>query len=450
MSRQSASDYLQAVYDELAEKNKEETEFLQAVNEVFHTLTEVLDRHPEYREHRIIERMLEPEKLLVFRVEWLDDNNNVRINRGYRVQFNSALGPYKGGLRFDPSVNTSVVKFLGFEQMFKNALTGLPIGAGKGGADFDPKGKSDMEIMRFCQAYMTSLWRHLGADTDVPAGDIGVGKQEIGYLYGSYKKLQGENEAGILTGKPSEIGGSLGREQATGYGLVYFVSEMMKNYGEQIEGKKVIVSGSGNVSLHAMEKIDELGGTVVACSDSKGYIFDQNGISPETVKEIKQTRGENISVYTDKHRSASYTEGSEKIWQNACDIALPCATQNELDENAAHHLIENSVKIVAEGANMPCTNGAIEAFTSAGILIGPGKAANAGGVTVSVFEMAQNASHLRWTFREVDEKLQETMTAIVKDIQAAAKQYGVKGQLPAGANIVGFKRVADAMIKLGV
>ncbi len=444
------SSYLQRVYDGLVERNGEQKEFLQAAYEVLESLEPVVAQNPKLEEEGVIERIVEPERTIMFRVSWVDDNGKVQVNRGYRVQFNSAIGPYKGGLRLHPSVNLSVIKFLGFEQIFKNSLTGLPIGGGKGGSDFDPKGKSDREIMRFCQSFMTELAKHIGADTDVPAGDIGVGAREIGYLYGQYKRLRNEF-TGVLTGKGLTYGGSLARTEATGYGLCYYTEEMlncMKN--DSFKGKTVVVSGSGNVAIYATQKATQLGGKVVAMSDSNGYIYDPNGVNLDVVKQIKEVERGRIKEYVDRVPGATYTEGCRGIWTIKCDIALPCATQNELDENGAKALIENGVMAVAEGANMPSTPEAVALFQSNGILFAPAKASNAGGVATSALEMSQNSERLHWTFEEVDGKLHDIMVNIFHACDDAAKKYGCEGNLVAGANIAGFEKVAEAMIAQGV
>ena len=444
------SSYLQRVYDGLAERNAEQKEFLQAAYEVLESLEPVVEQNPRLEEEGIIERIVEPERIIMFRVSWVDDAGKVQVNRGYRVQFNSAIGPYKGGLRLHPSVNLSVIKFLGFEQIFKNSLTGLPIGGGKGGSDFDPKGKSDREIMRFCQSFMTELAKHIGADTDVPAGDIGVGGREIGYLYGQYKRLRNEF-TGVLTGKGLTYGGSLARTEATGYGLCYYTEEMlscMKN--DSFKGKTVVVSGSGNVAIYATQKATQLGGKVVALSDSNGYIYDPNGVNLDVVKQIKEVERGRIKEYADRVPGSTYTEGCRGIWTIKCDIALPCATQNELDEEGAKALIANGVMAVAEGANMPSTPEAVAAFQNAGILFAPAKASNAGGVATSALEMSQNSERLHWTFEEVDGKLQNIMKNIFHACDDAAKKYGHEGNLVVGANIAGFEKVADAMLAQGV
>lgn len=448
--RIQAEDYVQAVFETVKKRNPNESEFHQVVKEVFDSLVPVFEKNPVYMEQSILERIAEPERVITFRVPWVDDQGKVQVNRGFRVQFNSAIGPYKGGLRFHPSVNASIIKFLGFEQIFKNALTGLPIGGGKGGADFDPKGKSDGEIMRFTQSFMLELSRHIGPDLDVPAGDIGVGAREIGYLFGQYKRIRGGYEAGVLTGKGIGYGGSLTRTEATGYGTIYFVQEMLKEIGLSLKGSTVVVSGSGNVSTYAIEKAAQLGAKVVACSDSDGYIYDPNGISLDTVKRLKEVERERIREYLKEHSHAQYFEGCSGIWSIPCDIALPCATQNEIDVATAKILVANGVKAIGEGANMPCTSGAINEFLRNSVLFGPAKAANAGGVAVSALEMAQNSSRISWTFEEVDEKLQQIMMNIYRSSVKAAEDYGYPGNLAAGANIAGFIKVADAMIAQGV
>ncbi len=442
--------YLAKVYADVEKRNPGEKEFLQAVKEVLESLEPVVEANPKYEEFGIIDRIVEPERQIIFRVPWVDDKGEVHVNRGFRIQFNSAIGPYKGGLRLHPSVNASVIKFLGFEQIFKNSLTGLPIGGGKGGSDFDPKGKSDMDIMRFCQSFMTELSKHIGADTDVPAGDIGVGGREIGFLYGQYKRLRNEF-TGVLTGKGLTYGGSLARTEATGYGLCYYTEEMLKCMkNDSFKGKTVVVSGSGNVAIYATEKAAELGGKVVALSDSNGYIYDKNGIDLALVKQIKEVERGRIKEYAERVSGAEYHEGCKGIWTIPCDIALPCATQNELDLDGAKALIANGVKAVAEGANMPSTPEAIEAFREAGIMFGPAKAANAGGVATSALEMCQNSMRYSWTFEEVDAKLKGIMVNIFHNTYNAAKKYGKDGDLVAGANIAGFEKVADAMLAQGV
>nr|WP_202113282.1 NADP-specific glutamate dehydrogenase [Paenibacillus sp. MMS18-CY102] len=449
-TQQTAKEYVQSVYETVINRNQGESEFFQAVKEILDSLIPVIEANPHYIQHSILERITEPERVVSFRVPWLDDNGKPQVNRGFRVQFNSALGPYKGGLRFHPSVNASIIKFLGFEQIFKNSLTGQPIGGGKGGSDFDPKGKSDNEIMRFTQSFMTELYRYIGPDIDVPAGDIGVGAREIGYMFGQYKRIRSGNEAGVLTGKGLLYGGSLGRTEATGYGCVYFVNEMLQAQGLSFEGSTVVVSGSGNVSTYAIDKAQQLGAKIVACSDSNGYIYDPEGIDLALVKQIKEVERKRISEYVKSRPSAVYTEGCEGIWTIPCDIALPCATQNEIDEQAAALLVKNGVKAVGEGANMPSTLAAIDVFLNNGVLFGPAKAANAGGVAVSSLEMSQNSMRLSWTFEEVDAKLHQIMRNIYRNSVEAAEKYGYPGNLVVGANIAGFVKVADAMIAQGV
>ena len=443
------SEYLNRVYEGLAARNAHEPEFLQAVREVFESLEPVVAARPEIEKNGIIERIVEPERIVNFRVSWVDDAGKVQVNRGWRIQFNSAIGPYKGGLRLHPSVNQSIIKFLGFEQIFKNSLTGLPMGGGKGGSDFDPKGKSDNEIMRFCQSFMTELQRHIGPDTDVPAGDIGTGAREIGYMFGQYKRRRNEF-TGVLTGKGLSYGGSLARTEATGYGVCYYMKEMLADMGESFEGKKVVISGSGNVATYACQKATQLGGKVIAMSDSNGYIVDENGIDYKVIKEIKEVKRARIKTYLDYVPTAKYVEGCRGIWSVACDIALPCATQNELNGDEAKTLIANGVKAVAEGANMPSTPEAVEAFQAAGVKFGPAKAANAGGVATSGLEMSQNSQRLSWTFDEVDAKLHDIMVNIYKSCKDAAARYGMEGNLVAGANIAGFEKVCDAMLWQGV
>ena len=444
-----SNEYLQSVFDGLKQRNANEPEFLQAVEEVLESLVPVVEARPELQKAGIIERIVEPERIVMFRVPWVDDQGKVQVNRGYRVQFNSAIGPYKGGLRLHPSVNLSILKFLGFEQIFKNSLTTLPIGGGKGGSDFNPKGKSDNEIMRFCQSFMTELYRHIGPDTDVPAGDIGVGAREIGFMFGQYKRITNEF-TGVLTGKAIPSGGSLARTEATGYGLCYFADEMLKDSGKSFQGKKVVISGSGNVAIYACQKATQLGAKVIAVSDSNGYIRDDNGIDYRTLKEIKEVKRDRIKTYVNYVPSAVYTEGCRGIWTIPCDIALPCATQNELDEESAEALVKNGVIAVAEGANMPSTPGAIACFQKNGVLFGPAKAANAGGVATSALEMCQNSARLSWSFEDVDEKLHGIMRTIYKNASEAAKKYGMEGNLVAGANIAGFEKVADAMLWQGI
>ncbi|GEM00894.1 glutamate dehydrogenase (NADP+) [Halolactibacillus halophilus] len=450
MSKDRALNYVNDVFETVKKRNPGETEFQQAVKEILDSLVPVFEQDPKYIDHSILERMIEPERIIQFRVPWTDDSGKVHVNRGFRVQFNSAIGPYKGGLRFHPSVNASIIKFLGFEQIFKNSLTGQPIGGGKGGADFDPKGKSDNEIMRFCQSFMSELSKYIGPDTDAPAGDIGVGAREIGFLFGQYKKMRGGYEAGVLTGKQVGFGGSLARTEATGFGTVYFAQEMLKGQNDSFDGKTVVVSGSGNVSTYAMQKATELGAKVVACSDSNGYVYDKDGINLDTVKRLKEVERKRIKEYVKEHPNAEYHEGFENIWRIKCDVALPCATQNELDESSAQTLVDNGVKAVAEGANMPSTLEAVDIFQKNNVLFGPGKAVNAGGVAVSALEMAQNSARITWKFEEVDEKLHEIMVNIYKNSIDAAEKYGEPGNLVVGANIAGFLKVADAMIAQGV
>jgi glutamate dehydrogenase (NADP+) len=441
--------YVSEVMDRVIAKNPNEPEFHQAVKEVLDSLALVIDAHEEeYRSISLLERLTEPERIISFRVPWVDDKGQVQINKGYRVQFNSAIGPYKGGLRFHPSVNQSILKFLGFEQVFKNSLTGLPIGGGKGGSDFDPKGKSDREVMAFCQSFMTELYKYIGADEDVPAGDIGVGGREIGYLFGQYKRLSGLYE-GVLTGKGLTYGGSLARTQATGYGLVYITEEMLQHAGDTLKGKTVDISGSGNVAIYAAEKAQQLGAKVVTMSDSNGYVYDPNGIQLDVVKEIKEVRRGRIKEYTDAVSGSTYVEG-KKVWEVPCDVALPCATQNELNLDAAKTLVANGCKYVAEGANMPCTREATDYFQEQKIPFMPGKASNAGGVATSALEMSQNSQRLSWTFEEVDEKLHQIMVDIYRKVSDAAARYGVEGNFVAGANIAGFEKVADAMKAQGI
>ena len=441
--------YLKKVFAQVEKRDGHEPEFLQAVEEVLESLEPVIEKHPEFEAAGLMERLVEPERVISFRVPWVDDQGKTQVNRGYRVQFNSAIGPYKGGLRLHPSVYQGIIKFLGFEQIFKNSLTGLPIGGGKGGSDFDPKGKSDQEVMRFCQSFMTELAKHIGADTDVPAGDIGVGGREIGFLYGQYKRLRNEF-TGVLTGKGLTWGGSLARTEATGYGLCYFTNAMLKKNGKSFEGKTVVVSGSGNVAIYATEKATEFGAKVVAMSDSNGYVYDKNGIDLAAVKQLKEVERKRIKEYVATHPDAEYHEGCKGIWTIPCDIALPCATQNELDEESAKALIKNGCFAVAEGANMPSTPEAIAALQGAGLLFGPAKAANAGGVATSALEMCQNSMRYSWTFVEVDAKLKNIMEDIFKKTDEAAEKYGMAGNYVAGANIAGFLKVADAMMAHGI
>lgn len=448
--------YLQGVYEGLAKRNPEQKEFLQAVEEVLESLEPVVAAHPEYEKAGLIERLVEPERIIMFRVPWVDDAGKVQVNRGYRVQFNSAIGPYKGGLRFHPSVNLSILKFLGFEQCFKNSLTGLPMGGGKGGADFDPHGKSDAEVMRFCQSFMTELYRHIGPDTDVPAGDIGVGGREVGYLFGQYKRLQNEY-TGVLTGKGIPFGGSLARTEATGYGLVYFVDEYLKSRGDSFEGKNVVVHGSGNVAIYAVQKVAQLGGKVLACSDTHGWVEDPDGIDYSVLEHVYNQKrsghdkGVTLAMYVDEKPGAVWHEGDGRgVWQLPCDIALPCARENTLLLEDAQALVANGCKVVGEGANMPTTIEATTYFQENGVAFMPGKAANAGGVLVSGLEMSQNAEHLSWTFEEVDGKLEQLMRGMFHNVDDTAKEYGQEGNFVMGANIAGFLKVADAMLAQGV
>ncbi|WP_297008638.1 NADP-specific glutamate dehydrogenase [uncultured Corynebacterium sp.] len=436
-------------YEKILQRNAGEPEFHQAVAEVLGSLRFVLAQDPHYADQGLIERLAEPERQIIFRVPWIDDNGQVQVNRGFRVQFNSVLGPYKGGLRFHPSVNLGIIKFLGFEQIFKNSLTGLPIGGGKGGSDFDPKGRSELEIMRFCQSFMTELHRHIGDKTDVPAGDIGVGGREIGYLFGQYRRMTGRHESGTLTGKGLQWGGSLVRTEATGYGCVYFTQEMMAARGERLHGSRVIVSGSGNVAIYAIEKAQELGATVVGVSDSSGYVSTPDGVDVELLREIKEVRRLRVSDYAKEAATATFHKGGN-IWELEADVALPCATQNELDGESAKLLADNGVKYVSEGANMPCTHDAVQVFHKRRIDFAPGKAANAGGVATSALEMQQNASRDSWTFQYTDKRLQDIMRKIFKNTARTAAEYGVEGDYVVGANIAGFKKVADAMIAQGV
>ena len=440
---------IEKIFADVVRRNPAEDEFHQAVREVLTSLAPVVGRHPEYLELKTVERICEPERQIIFRVPWQDDAGEVHINRGMRVEFNSALGPYKGGLRFHPSVSLGTVKFLGFEQIFKNALTGMPIGGGKGGSDFDPKGRTDREVMRFCQSFMTELYRHIGEYTDVPAGDIGVGARELGFLFGQYKRITNRYESGVLTGKGLSWGGARVRTEATGYGTVIFAGEMLASKGESMDGKTVVVSGSGNVAVYAIEKAHQLGGKVVACSDSAGYIVDENGIDLEVLKNIKERERARISVYADRVDGAHYVEGGS-IWDVPCDVALPCATQNEMDEEAAAVLIKNGCKLIAEGANMPLNAEAIALVQSAGVQYGPGKAANAGGVATSALEMQQNASRDSWTFEYSEERLTQLMEGIHRRVADTADDYGEPGNLVLGANIAGFLRVADAMHAFGL
>jgi len=445
------NEYLQRVYAEVERRDAHEPEFLQAVREVFESLQLVVDKHPEWEKAGLLERFVEPERVVEFRVPWVDDAGKLHVNRGYRVQYNSAIGPYKGGLRFHPSVNLSIMKFLGFEQILKNSLTTLPMGGGKGGSDFDPKGRSDAEVMRFCQSFMTELYRHIGQFTDVPAGDIGVGAREIGYLFGQYKRITDRFDGGVLTGKGLSFGGSLARTQATGYGLCYFASEALQHLkGESFAGKTVVVSGSGNVAQYAAEKATQLGAKVVAMSDSQGYIYDPNGVQLEKLFDIKQNRRARISVYADEVAGSEYHSGCRDIWNVKCDIALPCASQNEMDAKGAQALIDNGAIAVFEGANMPLTPEAIELVKSNGLLYSPGKASNAGGVATSGLEMSQNSLRLSWSFKEVDERLHGIMKSIYKACYDASVECGQPGDLMLGANVAGFLKVANAMMAQGV
>ena len=440
--------YTEKVLADLKAKNPDQPEFIQAATEVLDALAPVVNNDPKYQKTSLLERLVEPERQIMFRIPWVDDHGQVHVNRGYRVQFNSAIGPYKGGLRLHPSVNLSIIKFLGFEQIFKNSLTGLPIGGAKGGSDFDPKGKSDMEVMRFCQAFMNELYKYVGADEDVPAGDIGTGAREVGYLYGQYKKLTNRSE-GVLTGKGLSFGGSLARTEATGYGLVYITEEMLKDHNKDLKGARVAVSGSGNVAIYAMEKARQLGAKVICCSDSTGYVIDENGIDVEAVKQIKEVDRKRISVYAESHPTATYAEGS--VWDAVtCDVALPCATQNELDGESAETLVKNGVIAVAEGANMPTDAAATEVFLQNHILFLPGKASNAGGVATSALEMGQNSIRSSWTFDEVDAKLQGIMVNIYHNMKEACEKYNARDNFVVGANIAGFMKVADAMMAQGV
>ena len=442
--------YVDQVLASVKEKNAHEPEFLQTTTEVLNSLRGVLERHPEYQKAKLLERLVEPERNVSFRVPWVDDKGEYQINRGYRVQFNSAIGPYKGGLRFHPSVNQGILKFLGFEQIFKNSLTGLPIGGGKGGSDFDPKGKSDDEVMRFCQSFMTELYRHIGPDCDVPAGDIGVGGREIGYLYGQYKRITGEY-SGVLTGKGLTYGGSLARTQATGYGVVYLANEILTHKGKSFQGQKVVVSGSGNVAIYAAEKAISLGATVIAMCDSNGYIYDKDGVDISVIQDIKEVRRARIKEYIKARPSAEYHEGFQGIWSVPCDIVLPCATQNEIDLDAAKSLLKNGCWMVCEGANMPSTLEAMDAFIEAGILFVPSKAANAGGVAVSALEMSQNSLRLSWSFEDVDQRLQNIMKDIYKSMSSAAAEYGKTPEdYVSGANVAAFLKVANAMMAQGL
>ncbi len=445
----AGKDYVARVLETVKKRNPGEVEFHQAVTEVLESLIPAIDKHPEFEDGALLERIVEPERQIIFRVPWQDDKGKMHVNRAFRVQFNSALGPYKGGIRFHPSVYIGIIKFLGFEQIFKNSLTGLMMGGGKGGSDFDPKGKSDSEVMRFCQSFMSELSRHIGADADVPAGDIGVGGREIGYMFGQWKKLT-KLFSGVLTGKGLDYGGSLARTEATGYGCVYFCEEMLKDKGTSFDGKTVVISGSGNVAIYATEKAQELGAKVVALSDSNGFIYDKEGIKLDTVKQLKEIERKRIKEYTKEHKSAQYHEGCSGIWDIKCDVALPSATQNELDKKGAEALIKNGCIAVAEGANMPSTPEAVELFLKNNVAFGPGKAANAGGVATSGLEMAQNSQRLGWSFEEVDSKLHKIMVDIHESARAASQEYGTPGNLVNGANIAGFLKVARAMMAQGL
>ncbi len=445
------NEYCKRVYEQILARDPDQKEFHQAVYEVLEGLEPMVERRPELEKNGILERLVEPERVIMFRVPWTDDSGKVHVNRGIRVQFNSAIGPYKGGLRFHPTVNLSILKFLGFEQILKNSLTGLPIGGGKGGSDFDPKGKSDAEVMRFCQSFMTELYRHIGQFTDVPAGDIGVGAREVGYLFGQYKRLKNASEAAVFTGKGLTFGGSLTRTEATGYGLCYLTAEMLKTLkNDSFAGKTVVISGSGNVAIYACQKAVELGAKVVAMSDSNGYIHDPDGIKLDIVKEIKLVKRGRIREYAAQVPGSTYTEGFRGIWAVPCDIALPCASQNEITAAEAEAIVRGGAMAVAEGANMPSTPEAIAVFRKAGLLFAPGKAANAGGVAVSALEMSQNSMRYSWTFEEVDAKLQGIMVNIFHSIHSAAREYGMDGDLMAGANLAGFKKVSEAMLAQGV
>ncbi len=441
--------YLSGLMERVVARNPAEPEFHQAVGEVLSSLVPVVEARPAYITEGVMDCLVEPERIIKFRVPWEDEQGNVHVNRGFRVQFNSAIGPYKGGLRFHPSVYEGIIKFLGFEQIFKNSLTGLPIGGGKGGSDFDPKGKTDLEVMRFCQSFMTELFKYIGPDTDVPAGDIGVGSREIGYLFGQYKRLRNEF-TGVLTGKGLTYGGSLARTEATGYGLCYFTDCMLRDAGRSFQGADVVISGSGNVAIYACEKASQFGARVVAMSDSGGYIYDKNGIDLPLVKDIKEVRRQRISAYVDAHPQAEYHPGCRDVWSIPCHIALPCATQNELDGAAARTLAANGCFAVAEGANMPCTPEAVDVLQAAGVLFAPAKAANAGGVATSALEMSQNSMRFSWTFEEVDDHLRKIMTDLYRNASQAAAQYGAAGNLAAGANIAGFLKVADSMLAYGI
>ena len=443
------NEYLNSLMDRVVARNPAEPEFHQAVREVLASLVPVVEARPEFIKEGVMDCLVEPERIIKFRVPWEDEQGHIHVNRGFRVQFNSAIGPYKGGLRFHPTVYEGIIKFLGFEQIFKNSLTGLPIGGGKGGSDFDPKGRTDLEVMRFCQSFMTELFKYIGPDTDVPAGDIGVGAREIGYLFGQYKRLRNEF-TGVLTGKGLTYGGSLARTEATGYGLCYFTDCMLKGEGKSFEGAVAAISGSGNVAIYACEKAVQLGAKVVTMSDSGGYIYDKNGIDLPLIKRLKEVERKRISAYVDVHPEAEYHPGCAGVWQVPCGIALPCATQNELDLNSAKALIANGCFAVAEGANMPCTPDAVDAFQAAGVLFAPAKAANAGGVATSALEMSQNSMRFYWTFEEVDDHLRKIMTDLYRNASSAAEQYGFPGDLAAGANIAGFLKVGESMLAYGI
>jgi len=442
--------YIDDVLEQVKSRNAHEVEFLQTVEEVFASLRPVMVKHPEYEKSGVLERIVEPERTISFRVAWTDDNGGIHVNRGYRTQFNSAIGPYKGGLRFHPSVYIGIIKFLGFEQIFKNSLTGLPIGGGKGGSNFDPKGKSDAEIMRFCQSFMTELHRHIGPNVDVPAGDIGVGAREIGYLYGQFKRIKNQYEPAVLTGKGLNYGGSLVRKEATGYGTIYFLKEMLNFHNYSMKNKKIVISGSGNVAIYACEKAQELGANIIAMSDSKGYIYDEEGINLDTIKKIKEVERKRISEYLNYHPKTKYVDDQSELWNIPCDVALPCAAQNDIEIESAKKLVSNGCMAVGEGANMPCTNEAIEYFLENDILLAPAKAANAGGVATSALEMSQNSMRLSWPFEEVDRRLHEIMVNIFLITKNAAEEYGMENNYVAGANIAGFKKVADAMVDQGI
>lgn len=442
--------YVEDILNSIKQRDPDQIEFQNTVKEVLTSIVPFLEKNPQYKAKKLLERLVEPERVIMFRVPWQDDKNVTHVNRGYRVQMNSAIGPYKGGLRFHPSVNLSILKFLAFEQVFKNALTGLPIGGGKGGSDFDPKGKSDNEVMKFCQSFMTELYRHIGPDVDVPAGDIGVGGREVGYLYGQYKRIRDAYEAGVLTGKGLTFGGSLARTEATGYGLLYFVKNMLDAKNISLQDKRVVISGAGNVAIYAIQKAQEFGAKVVTCSDSNGYIYDPNGIDIVTVKRIKEVDRGRIAEYETIHPHAEYHEGCRGVWDVKCDIALPCATQSEIDLESAKRLVANGCKVVGEGANMPSTLEAIDYFQKNKIMFAPAKAANAGGVAVSALEMSQNSERLHWTFEQVDNKLKDIMSNIYKNAKANAEEFGDPDNLVMGANIAGFKKVAEAMTAQGL